>query len=101
MFQTKIEIVGNTAEVKMIGDLDTNASEQFIADVEKCLKQDVREVNFNMEQLAFISSSGLRKLLAISKMVAAEGGALTVSNVSADIMQIFALTGFDGLLGLK
>jgi len=101
MFKTNFEVKGDTAQVALIGDLDATASEQFVSDVQNCLKQNVNIVVLDMEKLEFISSSGLRKLLTISKMIVESGGSMSVRNVSANIMQIFSLTGFDSLLGIK
>lgn len=101
MFKTNIRTEGEVATVELIGDLDTNASDIFISDVSKLIDANITTFVMDMRDLAFLSSSGLRKLLAISKMVQAKGGEMKVENVSVDVMQIFSLTGFDTLLGLK
>lgn len=100
MFNTEITKNGTSAKVELIGDLNATASDAFVAEVSKILESDTDSLVPDMSRLEFLSSSGLRKLLTIKKMVAAKSGSMSVENISADIMQILKLTGFDSLLGI-
>lgn len=86
--------------VQLIGDLDAQASDQFVEDIREKLAKGVRSIFLDFSKLEFLSSSGLRRLLAISKEVSALGGSIKCGGVSQDIMQIFVLTGFDEMLGM-
>jgi anti-anti-sigma factor len=48
----------------------------------------------------YVSSAGLRVLLAGHKRAAAAGGSLKLVNVSGDIMEVFEMTGFAGILDI-
>ena len=101
MFKSVLHTDDSPAVVDLVGDLDTSASDVFVEDVSKLFENGCNSVVLDMSQLEFLSSSGLRKLLIISRMAASKGGRMTVRNVSPDIRQIFSLTGFDSLLGLE
>ena len=61
----------------------------------------VTELEIDMEKLEYISSAGLRVLLATNKQMNAAGGTLTVSHVCDDVMEVFDMTGFTHLLSIK
>ena len=53
---------------------------------------------FDLASLSYISSAGLRVLLAVQKDMNAKHGQVTIRNVNADIMDIFEVTGFVDIL---
>lgn len=52
-------------------------------------------------ELAYVSSAGLRVLLMGEKAAKAKGGKFTLVNVSAEIMEIFEMTGFADILNIE
>ena len=52
----------------------------------------------NMEQLAYLSSAGLRSLKRLHIKMQKKGGSLALKNVNDNIMEVFEMTGFAGLL---
>ena len=62
------------------------------------LGSDITELTIDMSKLEYISSAGLRLVVAAHKKMK---GALTVTNASAEIMDVFKMTGFDKKLNLK
>ncbi len=64
--------------------------EELIAGGRRLLVADLSEVNF-------VSSAGLRVLLIAQKQLKKAGGEIILYGVSADIMNIFTMSGFDGL----
>jgi len=60
----------------------------------------VKEIKLDCAKLIYVSSAGLRVLLMGEKMAKAKGAKLTIANVSDEIMDVFKMTGFDGILNI-
>ena len=83
------------------GRLDTAASEQCAKDMQPFMEQAHRNIELDMAQLEYISSSGLRILLTLLKQVHSKGGQLTIRNLSEGIREVFTLTGFFRIFDIR
>lgn len=81
----------------LAGRLDTAAAQQFAADMQPLLDNADKHIMLDCAALEFISSSGLRLFLSLRKATIAQGGDVTIMNVSDDIKQVFTITGFYSL----
>ena len=81
------------------GRLDTTTSPDLEKEVE-ALPEDIQELVFDFEKLDYISSAGLRVLLAAQKLMAKQGD-MKVVNVNESIMDIFEVTGFTDILTIE
>ena len=81
------------------GRLDTTTSPDLEKEVE-AVPADTRELVFDFEKLEYISSAGLRVLLAAQKLMAKQGE-MKVLNVNESIMGIFEVTGFTDILTIE
>ncbi len=81
------------------GRLDTTTSPDLEKEVE-AVPADTRELVFDFEKLDYISSAGLRVLLAAQKLMAKQGE-MKVVNVNESIMGIFEVTGFTDILTIE
>ena len=81
------------------GRLDTTTSPDLEKEVE-ALPEDIQELVFDFEKLDYISSAGLRVLLAAQKLMAKQGD-MKVVNVNESIMGIFEVTGFTDILTIE
>ena len=93
-----IESKQNAAElsVALTGRLDTNTAPEL----EKTLNTSLDGVEMlfiDMEQLDYISSAGLRVLLAAQKTMNKQGE-MKVMHVNETILEIFEVTGFSDIL---
>lgn len=82
------------------GHLDTVTAPQL----EKVLTEETEGVKmliFDMKGLEYISSAGLRTLLAASKRMKAEGGSMVVRHANKDVMEVFTITGFTDILTIE
>ncbi len=84
-------INGNEAVLAFEGWLDTQAAPEMRAEVES-LGEDITSLVIDFEKLEYISSSGIREVVAAYKKMKGE---LKVKNASAGIMSIFQATGID------
>ena len=81
------------------GRLDTTTSPQLEEEVNGTIA-DVETLVFDCSKLEYISSAGLRVLLAAQKIMNKQGS-MTVTNVSEEIMEIFEVTGFSDILTIQ
>ena len=87
---------GNAAVFAINGWLDTQTAPELGAALDK-LEAEVTELTIDMSELEYISSAGLRQIVAAHKKM---NGNLTIKNVSAEIMDVFNMTGFSKRLNI-
>ena len=89
---------GSTLTVKPEGRLDTATAPEL----DKALKDldGVEELILDFEQLEYISSGGLRVLLAAEQSME-DRGSRKLINVNEHIMEIFDITGFADILDIE
>lgn len=90
---------GTTLEVKLDGRLDTTTSPKL----EEELRDSVDGLTclvLDFEKLEYISSAGLRVLLAMQKIMNKQGE-MILKNVSETVMEVFEITGFSDILTIK
>lgn len=90
---------GGKLTVALEGRLDTSTSPQLEAELRASVNG-VKELTFDLEKLDYVSSAGLRVLLAAQKVMNRQGG-MKVTNVKPEIMEIFEVTGFVDILKIE
>lgn len=86
--------------IEIKGRLDTTTSpllSQKIKEIE--IDKDLVIIDF--KNLDYISSAGLRVLLAIKNMIEEQNKSLEIHNVNEVIMEVFNVTGFINVLNIK
>ncbi len=85
------------ARLKMAGRLDTTSAP---AAQDALLKTANEYANLLLDfaELEYVSSAGLRALLATQKQVNKNAGSMVLENVSPSIIEVFEMTGFSGIL---
>ncbi|MBP1556387.1 MAG: STAS domain-containing protein [Oscillospiraceae bacterium] len=81
------------------GRLDTTSSPQLEAELKRSIA-DVTELVFDMTALDYISSAGLRVLLAAQKVMNKQGK-MIIRGANQNIMEIFEVTGFVNILTIE
>ncbi len=90
---------GSKVTVKLEGRLDTMTAPEL----EKCLAESlggITDLTFDMEGLEYISSAGLRVLLATQKTMNKQGS-MKVIHVQEMVMEVFEVTGFNDILTIE
>ena len=87
---------GSELTIALAGRLDTTTAPALEAEIGSSLTG-ITELAFDFAQLEYISSAGLRVLLAAQKVMNKQGK-MTVRSVSSDIMEVFEITGFSDIL---
>lgn len=98
----KIELQkgGENLILRLDGRLETSTAPDLQKVVDNDL-EDVKNLQIDMEQLEYVSSAGLRVLLAASKKMKAKQGSMSVCHVGEDIMEVFEITGFNDILNIQ
>lgn len=81
--------------VSLEGRLDTTTAPELEVAIKDL--DGVTELIIDMAKLEYISSAGLRVLLAAQKVMNKQGSML-IKNVCSDIMEVFEITGFTDIL---
>lgn len=90
---------GDTLSVAVDGRLDAVSSPDLEAELKESLPG-VKKLIVDFRNLEYISSSGLRALLAASKVMYGKGS-MTIINASDAVKEIFTVTGFDLILEVE
>ena len=85
-----------TVEVK--GRLDTTTAPELEAALKESL-EGVEKLTLNFAELEYISSAGLRVLLATQKAMQGKGE-MIVTGVNDIVMEVFEVTGFCDILNI-
>lgn len=90
---------GSTLKVSVSGRLDTTTAPEL----EKALGsqlEGIESLTLDFGDLAYISSAGLRVLLALQKTMNRQGQ-MVVTHVNDNIMEVFDVTGFVDMLTIR
>lgn len=85
--------------LRLTGRLDTTTAPQLEAELKKSISG-VEKLVFDFQELEYLSSAGLRVLLAAQKVMNKQGQ-MIVRNVNETISEIFEVTGFSDILTIE
>ena len=97
----KLEKISNGSDltVKIIGRLDTTTAPQLDSFLRDSLAG-VTSLLLDFSELEYLSSAGLRVLLATQKTMNKQGN-MVIKNVNDTIMEVFDITGFVDILTIE
>ena len=90
---------GKTLVVKLVGRLDTHTSPELTESLKGDL-DDIEELTLDLSELIYVSSAGLRVILATQKIMNKQGS-MKVINVQDIVMEVFEATGFVDILTIE
>ena len=88
---------GTTAELSLSGWMDTKSAPELSAALD-ALEPGIEHLVLDLKALEYTSSAGLRQLVAAHKKM---NGALTLRNVSAEVMDVLHMSGLDKRLHIE
>ena len=94
------KVDGSKMTLSLEDRLDTTTAPQ-LENVLKVSLYEIKELTMDLEKLEYLSSAGLRVLLAAQKQMQKQGGEMVVMNVNETIMEVFEVTGFVDILTIK
>ena len=89
---------GATTVVALTGRLDTTTSPQLEECANGLFDKGVKDIAVDMAACDFVSSAGLRVIVAMQKRIVSTSGSLVFRNVQAEVMDVFDMTGFSKIL---
>lgn len=90
---------GDKLNIQLVGRLDTTTAPELEEELNGCLTG-IKELTFDFAKLEYISSAGLRVLLAAQKTMNNQGS-MKILNVAEEIMEVFEITGFTDILTIQ
>ena len=88
-----------TLTLKVSGRLDTQTAPELEKELDASLSG-IKELTFDMTELEYVSSAGLRVILKAQKTMNAQGS-MKLTGVNESIMEVFDITGFLDILTIE
>ena len=85
---------GNAVALTLDGSLDALTAPELQKELE-VIDENTESLVIDLEKLQYISSAGIRELVAACKKMK---GQLVIKNVSVELMDIFHVTGIDRII---
>jgi anti-anti-sigma factor len=90
--------VNDVKVVQIEGELDTGSSPNAQNQLDQLRGRGVKKILLDLTNLDFISSAGLRVLLATAQELKEDGGDLRVCSLNREVKEVFDISGFSTLL---
>ena len=84
--------------LEITGRLDTTTAPNLEAVINE-ISEDTKELVFNMAELEYISSAGIRVILSAYKKMNQNGGIMRIEKANDIVREVFEMTGLTQLLG--
>ena len=89
--ETKIQNDGGTERVKLIGSLDTATAPDLERQLAPILAGSTRDLVFDLAELKFVTSAGLRVFSNARKAMKTRGGQAVFINMQPQIQEVFEI----------
>ena len=99
MFSIEKKAEGTTLTLALSGRFDSTSALEVATDVKEGI-EGVEKLVFDCQNLEYVSSAGLRVILASQKIMNKQGS-MVVKNVSPEVYDIFEITGFSDILTIE
>ncbi|MBR4880021.1 MAG: STAS domain-containing protein [Clostridia bacterium] len=83
--------------LEITGRLDTTTAPNLEAVVRE-LSEDIKELVFNMSEVEYISSAGIRVLLGAYKKMKSNQGLMRIEKANDMVREVFEMTGLEQML---
>ena len=90
--------VSDIKVIEVKGNLDTNTSPNAQEHIDQLIQTGASKILFDFENVNYISSAGLRVLLATAKQLRKQGGDLRLCNLNRSVQDVFEISGFSSIL---
>ena len=90
---------GTKLEIALEGRLDTMTAPSLEEEIKNSI-EGITELIFDLKDLAYVSSAGLRVLLSAQKTMNKQGS-MTIRNANEEVLEIFEVTGFIDILNIE
>lgn len=94
-------VVDNTVTLTLVGRLDTVTSNLLSTELDIVFAGGSPDLVFNLKDLDYVSSAGLRVFLTAQKKVKSAGKEMKIIGASESVKEIFEVTGFAGIMNIE
>jgi anti-sigma B factor antagonist len=94
----KTEKEGNKLVCTVMGRIDTNSAPQLLEAVDFT---DLKELVYDLADVDYVFSAGLRIFLQAQKIMSANGGKMKLINVQPSVKEIFEIVGFTNIMDIE
>lgn len=84
--------------VSIVGRLDTTTAPELEQFMEETFKEEFKSLKFDLKDLEYVSSAGLRIFLATQKNANKLEREMSLTNVNESVLEVFEITGFTDIL---
>lgn len=91
---------GEKITLELAGRLDTSTAPSLEQEIKDSVTGEIRELILDFKELQYISSAGLRVLLAAQKKMNRQGS-MVVKNANDMVTEVFQVTGFIDILTVE
>jgi anti-anti-sigma factor len=95
-----LEEVGPVSVLRFEGNLDTNTAPEAQEKFDQLADAGVGKILVDFAALDYISSAGLRVLLATAKRLSGAGGSLRICNLNDTVREVFEISGFSTIFSV-
>jgi anti-sigma B factor antagonist len=95
-----VDEVGDVRVVRIAGNLDTQTSPVTQEQLTKLIQDGATKILLDLEELNYISSSGLRVLLVAQKRLEGNGGQVRICNPNTMVREVFDTSGFSEIFSV-
>lgn len=92
--------IGNTPVVSVSGRIDATTSKDLETALSGLIDQNNSEIVIDLQGVTYISSIGLRVLLAAQKKVREKNGGIMLVSLQPFVREVFEMTGFTRLFSI-
>jgi anti-sigma B factor antagonist len=100
VLEASTEEKGQVCVIRFLGRMDANTSKEGEEAIQQAIQQGRKQVVLDLGGLAYISSSGLRVLLAALKQLRQGGGDLRLASLRPNIRDVVNMTGFNRIFSI-
>jgi len=90
--------IDSVTVVEMEGNLDTNTSVDAQEHINTLIDDGAVKLLVDFAEVDFVSSAGLRVLLATAKRLGGSGGSLRICGLNEAVNEVFEISGFSTIL---
>jgi anti-sigma B factor antagonist len=91
---------GDVAVLSLAGRIDTVSAPELEEAITRTVEGGTRKVLLDFSGVSYISSGGLRVLLAAAKRLRSPGDRFGLCSLSPDVLKIIRLTGFTSIFSI-
>lgn len=88
-------------EIKTAVKINAANASELEKQLKEALEAGENQLVINMEDTTYLSSVGLRVFASTQKKINATDGTMTLTHVSEQVLEIFEVTGFVGVLTIE